>query len=76
MALPSMFSLEGQTALVTGGTRGIGQAMAVALAEAGANILLVQVCFLGILCGEQTSELGVERCHQHGNKDCNREARS
>lgn len=47
MALPSMFSLDGQTALITGATRGIGQAMAVALAEAGANILLVQVCFLG-----------------------------
>jgi 2-deoxy-D-gluconate 3-dehydrogenase len=38
-----LFSLEGQTALVTGGTRGIGYAMAVALAEAGADILLVQV---------------------------------
>lgn len=38
-----LFSLEGQTALVTGGTRGIGQAMALAMAEAGADILLVQV---------------------------------
>lgn len=38
-----LFSLEGQTALVTGGTRGIGQAMAIALAEAGADVLLVQV---------------------------------
>lgn len=38
-----MFSLKGQTALVTGATRGIGQAMTLALAEAGADVLLVQV---------------------------------
>ena len=39
----SFFSLQGQTALVTGGTRGIGQAVAIGLAEAGADIILVQV---------------------------------
>lgn len=38
-----LFSLAGQTALVTGGTRGIGQAVAIGLAEAGADIILVQV---------------------------------
>jgi 2-deoxy-D-gluconate 3-dehydrogenase len=38
----SLFSLNGRTALVTGGTRGIGQAMAFALAEAGADVILVQ----------------------------------
>ncbi|KAI0130436.1 hypothetical protein BJ170DRAFT_620158 [Xylariales sp. AK1849] len=40
--MANLFSLEGETALVTGGTRGIGQAVAIALAEAGADILLVQ----------------------------------
>jgi 2-deoxy-D-gluconate 3-dehydrogenase len=43
--MSQLFSLNGQTALVTGGTRGIGQAMAIALAEAGAEIILVQVCY-------------------------------
>jgi short-subunit dehydrogenase involved in D-alanine esterification of teichoic acids len=42
-SIMTMFSLEGQTALVTGGTRGIGQAVAIALAEAGADIILIQV---------------------------------
>lgn len=38
-----LFDLTGRTALVTGGTRGIGQQMAIALAEAGADIVLIQV---------------------------------
>lgn len=42
-ALTKLFSLEGKTAVVTGGTRGIGATMAIALAEAGADVVLVQV---------------------------------
>ena len=33
-----LFKLDGQVALITGGNRGLGLAMAKALAEAGANI--------------------------------------
>ena len=33
------FSLEGQVALVTGANTGIGQAIAVAMAQAGANVI-------------------------------------
>ncbi len=34
-----LFRLDGKTALVTGSRRGIGKAMAVALADAGADIV-------------------------------------
>jgi short-subunit dehydrogenase involved in D-alanine esterification of teichoic acids len=54
----AMFSLDGQTALVTGGTRGIGQAAAIALAEAGADIILIQVYFL--ICSENKSFLSLK----------------
>ncbi len=39
MSFLQQFDLSGKTALVTGCKRGIGRAMAVALAEAGANII-------------------------------------
>jgi 2-deoxy-D-gluconate 3-dehydrogenase len=39
MSILNAFSLEGKTALVTGCKRGIGKAMAIALAEAGADIV-------------------------------------
>ncbi|OJT06263.1 2-dehydro-3-deoxy-D-gluconate 5-dehydrogenase [Trametes pubescens] len=38
----ALFSLAGQNVLITGATRGIGAACAIALAEAGANICLVR----------------------------------
>ena len=39
MSVLDTFKLEGKTALVTGCKRGIGKAMAIGLAEAGANII-------------------------------------
>lgn len=41
MKLESLFSLQGRTALVTGGNSGIGQAMATALGLAGAKVVLM-----------------------------------
>ncbi len=40
LPLPALFDLQGQVALVTGGSRGLGLQMAAALAEAGARVLL------------------------------------
>jgi 2-deoxy-D-gluconate 3-dehydrogenase len=39
MKLNQLFDLSGKTALVTGCSRGIGESMAIGLAEAGANII-------------------------------------
>jgi 2-deoxy-D-gluconate 3-dehydrogenase len=44
--LPSvaeLFSLQGKTAICTGGTGGLGLSMAIALAEAGADIVSIQI---------------------------------
>ncbi|MEP1934007.1 MAG: SDR family oxidoreductase [Roseibium sp.] len=41
MSVLDTFNLTGKTALVTGSKRGIGKAMAIALAEAGADIIAV-----------------------------------
>lgn len=41
MSVLDRFRLDGQTAIVTGASRGLGAAMAIALAEAGADVALV-----------------------------------
>jgi NAD(P)-dependent dehydrogenase (short-subunit alcohol dehydrogenase family) len=38
----SLFDLRGKRAVVTGASRGLGQAMAIALAEGGADVALIQ----------------------------------
>ena len=41
MTFPSMFDLTGRVALISGAGNGLGRAMAIALAEAGSDIVLV-----------------------------------
>jgi NAD(P)-dependent dehydrogenase (short-subunit alcohol dehydrogenase family) len=43
-AVINSFSLEGKSAVVTGAARGIGRAIAVALAEAGADVMGIDIC--------------------------------
>jgi 2-deoxy-D-gluconate 3-dehydrogenase len=43
----NMFRLDGEVALVTGSSRGLGAAMAMALAEAGADVVLHDRCCAG-----------------------------
>ena len=42
ITMSSLFDLTGKTALLTGATRGIGQSIAYALAEAGADLIFLQ----------------------------------
>ena len=41
MFLEEVFGLKGKTAIVTGGGRGIGQVVALGLAKAGANVVII-----------------------------------
>src|ERR671917_61523 len=61
MTILDYFGLDGKAALVTGAGRGLGQALAVALAEAGADVAVLDVVPLDET-REQISALGRE-CH-------------
>ena len=60
MSILDQFKLDGQTALVTGCKRGIGKAMAIALAEAGADIVGVSATLEteGSVVGQAVTERG------------------
>ena len=61
MAISSLFSLEGQMALVTGASRGIGKGIAVGLASAGANLALVARSEATLIeVQEEIRDLGVQ----------------
>lgn len=53
MSILDLFRLDGKVALVTGAARGLGQAMATALAEAGADVVALD----RTACGETSEEI-------------------
>ena len=53
-----LFSLSGKNVFITGGSRGIGAAMAVALAQAGASICLGQNNISNTATADQIRKLG------------------
>jgi len=63
MGILSRFSLEGKVALVTGGKRGLGKAMALGFADAGAN---VAICSRVLADGELRAT--ADEIHQLGQR--------
>lgn len=53
-----LFSLSGKNVLITGGSRGIGAAMAIALAQAGASICLAQNDISNTSTADEIRKLG------------------
>lgn len=61
MTVLEEFTLDGKTAVVTGAGRGLGEAMATALAEAGADVAVPDVNHgSAVETAERIAELGVE----------------
>ncbi len=58
----SLFSLEGKIAIVTGASRGLGQAMAVGLAAAGADIVAASTNLNNLETTRQHVEEAGQRC--------------
>ena len=54
MGILEKMKLDGKTAFVTGGARGIGKSIATALAEAGSNVVIIDI---DIAEAEKTAEL-------------------
>lgn len=54
----NIFSLEGKVAAVTGSTRGIGHSLAISLAEAGADIALLQRDTTNVKIKKEIEEIG------------------
>ncbi len=62
MELKNLFNLNGKTALVTGGSQGIGKAISLALAEFGANLIINY---------RSGKELAEETCREVTNRGVN-----
>ncbi|HEY0732932.1 MAG TPA: SDR family NAD(P)-dependent oxidoreductase, partial [Chitinophagaceae bacterium] len=59
MKVNELFNLTGKKAVVTGCSRGIGQAMAIALAEAGADVIGIATSMqAGSETGKRVQDIG------------------
>ena len=68
MSLPKTpsFRLDGRTALVTGGSRGIGLGCAMALAEAGAHVIVAARGTDAVAEAAEAIKIGRASCRERG----------